>query len=103
VIVDGQTVGISISGNRFPLEENIRKMSLRSNCLLVGFLDCCRQIPAVQKGLLENRTKGQLFLIYAVGPGKSAITRNSSDNLSIVTNDFLQVVKKVSDPFPDCL
>jgi len=75
VIVNGQTVGISVSGNRFQLEEKIRNMSLRSNCLVIGFLDCCREIvPEFQKGSVPNIIKGQLFLIYAVGPGKSAIT-----------------------------
>jgi len=104
VIVNGQTVGISVPGNRFQLEEKIRNMSLRSNCLVIGFLDCCREIvPEFQKGSVPNITKGHLFLIYAVGPGKYTVTKNHKDKLSEVTNDLLNVLRTSVMPFPDCV
>jgi len=104
VIVSGHTVGISISGDRFPLDEKIRNMSTRPNCLVIGFLDCCRQIlQETPKGGPPKIIKGQLFLIYAVAPGKSAFTRNHKDSLSEVTNDLLNVLRKAVLPFPDCV
>jgi len=60
-------------------------------------------LPEIQKGNLPSIIKGQLFLIYAVGPGKYAITRNHKDSLSEVTNDLLNVLRNYVLPFPDCV
>jgi len=62
LLVDGVTVGISIFGNRFSLEQNIRKMSTRVNCLVIGFFDCCRDIPQeLNKGNVEEKNKRPAF------------------------------------------
>lgn len=44
-LLKGFTVGVALNGDEFPLEKNIRNMSMRPNCYVIGFLDCCRSIP----------------------------------------------------------
>jgi len=103
LLVDGCTVGCSITGEKFPLEESIRRLVTRTNCLVLGFLDCCRQIPpkGTKGKLVDEKTEGQLYLIHAVGPGKSATTRSDDVNgLSDVTKDFLALMKKSNLTFP---
>jgi len=103
-LINGQTVGVTISGDRFSLEENVRKMSTRTNCLLMGLFDCCREIPNEgTKGAVQAKTRGRLILIYAVGPGKSATTRTDPTGMSKVTRDFLKVMDSSVGPFPECI
>jgi len=67
-------------------------------------LDCCRQVPPENlKGLVEEKTAGQLFLIHAVGPGKSAVTRPVASSLSEVTKDFLNIMGNATMTFPSCV
>jgi len=104
-LVNGVTVGMTIAGKHFPLEEQVRKMSLRANCLVLSLLDCCRQIPPVlEKGSDSiGKTFGQLHIIHAVGPGKSAVTRTASNDLSEVTGEFLKLMKSTNETYPSCL
>jgi len=67
--------------------------------LIVG-----RQIPEKSvKGKIEEITFGQLHILHAVAPTKSAITRNTADGLSEFTGEFLSVMKKANDTYPHCL
>jgi len=103
LLVDGFTDGVTISGQEFPLEEKIRKLSLYPNSLVMSLLDCCREIPAKNvKGNMQQ-TVGQLHLLHAVGPGKAATTRPELDYLSEFTAEFLQKMKQALDPYPTCL
>jgi len=103
-LVNGQTVGVTVSGDRFSLEEKLRKMSTRTNCLLMGLFDCCREIPNEgTKGAVQAKTRGRLILIYAVGPGESATTRTDPTGMSKVTRDFLKVMDSSVGPFPECI
>jgi len=102
LLVDGSTYGITVNGDRFPLEKKARDLSTRANSLVMGFFDCCRQIPPiVEKGpTVLEKTSGQLHIIHAVGPGKSATSRPDVNGLSEVTKDFLLVMQKSTLTFP---
>jgi len=103
LLVDGFTVGVTISGQEFPLEENARNLSLYPNSLVMAIFDCCRLKPAkIVKGNIE-RTVGQLHLLHAVGPGKAALTRPEVNCLSEFTEEFLHKMKQAQDPYPTCL
>jgi len=97
-LLKGFTVGSGY--DEFPLEKNIRNMSMRPNCYVIGFLDCCRSIPKADLPIPE-KIPGQLILIYAVGPGKSAMSRGEKDGLSAVTGQFLHQLRCCSnETFP---
>jgi len=103
LLVDGMTVACTVSGERFPIESKIRNLSTRPNCLVLSFFDCCLEIPPIsEKGpkTVEEKTYGQLHIIHAVAPGKSAITRSDSNGLSEVTKEFLSFMEKTSMTFP---
>jgi len=103
LLVDGFTVGVTISGQEFELEEKIRKLSLYPNSLVISLLDCCRlKPPKIVKGNME-KTVGQLHLLHAVAPGKAALSRPEVNCLSEFTEEFLQIMKYAEDPYPTCL
>jgi len=103
LLVDGFTNGITKNGIWFPLEEKARKMSLFKNSLVMCLFDCCRQIPPKKEKGIPDDTTGQLHILHAVGPGKSAITRAEVHGLSEFTEEFLQIMNKAKDPYPKCL
>jgi len=68
-------------------------------------LDCCRQIPPkVEKGeSVAGKTAGQLYIIHAVGPGKSAVSRPDVKGISEVTGEFLRTMGDTQETFPSCI
>jgi len=105
-LVNGKTMGLTISGKRFPLEEKVRNMCTRTNCFVIGLFDCCREIPdegTKGSAAAQGHTRGQLLLIHAVGPGKFATTRKDANGLSDVTRDFLRVMESAQGTFPECI
>jgi len=107
LLIDGMTVACHISGKEFSFESSVRDIAKLSNTLVICMLDCCRQIPpittktGVQK--VVEKTAGQCFILYAAGPGRSAITRIEADGLSEVTKEFLFQMRKASETFPTCI
>ena len=50
-----------------------------------------------------TNTLGQLHLIHAVGPGKAAVSRTEKNSLSVVTEEFLKIMKTTNETYPSCL
>jgi len=88
------------------LEFKIRKLAIRANTFVIGFLDCCREIPDVTKKgdseKIPDKVAGQLCLVHAVAPAKSAVAARNRE-LSEVTGEFLQVMKNAKLTFPSCI
>jgi len=78
-------------------------LGLFPNSVVMCLFDCCRQIPPRDGKGDKNLTHGQLHILHAVGPAKSATTRTEVNSLSDFTGEFLQRMKKVTEPYPTCL
>jgi len=102
-LVDGFTVGITLSGKEFSLEETIRKISLIPNSFVMSLFDCCRTIPPKDSKGKTDLTTGQLHILHAVAPGKSALSRPEVNCLSEFTGEFLQRMKRSTESYPACV
>jgi len=103
-LIDGVTVGNTLQGTKFDLETQVRKLAIYSNMYVVGLFDCCRSIAPMQsKGAeaVPEKVVGQLCIIHAVAPSKSAITQQTGN--SEVTKSFLQLLRTSNDTFPSCV
>jgi len=102
LLVDGFTVGCTLDGQEFPLENAVRKLGTRGNSMVISLLDCCRQIPPkeTRRVTVMEKTDGQHFIIFAVGPAKSAIYRPDVNGLAEVTKDFLEMMQTTTYSFP---
>jgi len=98
---EGHTQGHLLDDTPFELETRVRKLSTRLNVAVIAILDCCR---LENKGFvkMEERVPGQLALIHATESGKAALG-GSQGQCSMVTKEFLEVMKQTSLTFPLCI
>ena len=105
-LVNGVTKGFTTTGEPIDLEDLIRRIANYANTYVVGFLDCCRETPAVEtKGSMEveEKTSGQICIIHAVGPKKKAVAVATTSGRSYVTDQFLNVMHTTKQTFPSCI
>jgi len=96
-VENNMTIGFTLSGKKFDLESQIRELSLRSNILVIGFLDCCRTF---QRKITTSKTAPkQLALLFAVPVGEAA-NASLSDTLSVATKAFLGQMESNNQTFP---
>ena len=87
-LVDGMTVGYTNSEEVIELERNVRRLALYCNSYVIALFDCCRHIHLQTRGGQADdplsKLEGQLYMIHAVAPGKSAVSRRSADAIAAV-------------------
>jgi len=96
----GTTVGHTVNGELFQVEEMARNLARAANTFVISFLDCCREI--IQKNVPQPQPQpqqqqaqlvfGQLYLILA-SQVNTTTHASINEKLSFTTDSFLRFVK----------
>ena len=85
-----------------PIEEKLRKLSTKSNVVVIAVLDCCRNTIESKSKVKTNQPDfGQLSLVFSCKAGRISIIKEGRSLFSKAFIEYFELPENQNKPYPN--